>query len=220
MPRALLFLTVVVGFFAVNAGVVAENSDYADKRLSRSMELYRLETGLDSPEVRAVIAARDARISKLQQEANGDLAFDDGVVEPQVDTKQSVSAYRSRGADCAPAGAKRTSKTDNCVPTREFVLTKGVLDESIRKLLKEGFGEDSDGYTLVWNAPHYDVPADMHFRANDPIDVLEQILASYRREGVALEASIFALNTPPVVAVSIGGYRQPDPTKIGGTVGR
>ena len=60
--KTLLFALV----FAIPvSSVLADGSDdrYPDKRLSRSMELYQLETGADSPEVKAQIAEKDKEIA-------------------------------------------------------------------------------------------------------------------------------------------------------------
>lgn len=46
---------------AVSSAAAADDRDY-DKRLARSMQLYRMETGLDSPEVREAMSAKDKEL--------------------------------------------------------------------------------------------------------------------------------------------------------------
>jgi hypothetical protein len=169
-------------FGFLGLGAQAGDDAGTDKRLSRAVELFKLEGGLasaggasaaaDSPEAMNRLSAQE--LKKMRDELQKRVSESEG--------------------DDAGAGAAKT-----------YVIKKGVLANSLDDLLRQPGSALDDGYRLVWRAPQYLVPDDFSVVAQDVIGALEKVLEAYNREGISLQALLFSGNK--VIEVSLGGYR-------------
>lgn len=239
------FAVVLVVF---GLGCAHADDQYPDKRLARSMELYRIETGLDSPEVKAMLHQKDTQLKSAQDaivaaesaisaaqgalakaSPGGKKAASDstpaqptGLAEAQVQATASVSTVRPRltplqqAAMTSVAKAPATSeqlgslvadqeKTEANI-ARLYTLKAGSLENALAAILKKPDSPDAPSYQLVWRAPTYEVQHSFEVEATDSLDLLQKVLAAYKREGVPLEAVLFTGNN--VIQVGLGGWRS------------
>lgn len=183
MKRAVLIQ--LAAAMAVSLSMVAAADDRStDKRMSRAMELYKLENG------KAPNEATAASDQDVYDQVRKDIARD---------LKDIRSALRAKGmqAEGEEVGAGGM---------RSFQIKKGVLANSLEEMLREPNAAADGSYKLVWRAPQYMVPETFDVQAGDSLGALEKVLEAYNREGVPLEAILFSGNG--VIEVTLGGFRQ------------
>lgn len=207
----------VSGLLLVAVSSQADTSSrYTDKRLSRSMELYRLETGLDSPEVKAALSQKDSELSQkdadlkaaAQAIAAAQEAIDaaNGALAAAQEKETAADATTDKSGLGDVVDEQQAAEPEKPLIKRAYIIKQGPLDDTLAEILKTPDIAGETGYRLVWRAPQYLVAYDFKVEATDTLDLLEKVLQSYNREGIALEAVLFAGNN--VIEVGLGGFRQ------------
>lgn len=224
VTRSQIALAVSGLLFVVATSQAATDSRFTDKRLSRSMELYRLETGMDSPEVKSVLAQKDSELllknAELSQK-DSDLKAAKEAIAAAQEAIDAANGALAAAEEKEPGGADKNSEKDPLgdvvdeqqaaeeekrLIKRAYILKQGPLDEALAEILKTPDVPGEPEYRLVWRAPQYIVAYEFKVEATDTLDLLEKVLQSYNREGIALEAVLFAGNN--VIEVGLGGWRQ------------
>jgi hypothetical protein len=233
--KAILLLLV----FAAPASVVlADGSDdrYPDKRLSKSMELYQLETGAASPEVRAKLTAKDQEIAVNQdamrrseekatqaaQERDQEREQHQTVMRNMQDemaatlTEMSALLKKQKAEEGDPATLKERQREALLAQRRDGDSTYDpplvgvVLHEYIFKKgsLEENFARilGDLDFKLVWRAPQFIVEQDFTVKSTDIFAALESVMHAYNERGISLEASVYSKNL--IVEVNIGKWNQ------------
>lgn len=189
MPRtvsiaaALVFAVAVISLPAMGEDATRST----DKRLSRSMELYQLETG------RSGLADDTGKGLDPDMRRENERAVREGLAD--IRRELARQARKAEPDDEAAAGGNRV-----------YRIRKGNLASALEEVLREPTSAIDGNYRLVWRAPHYLVPEDYDIAAHDALEAVEKVLDAYNREGVSLEALLFRGNN--VIEVSLGGFRQ------------
>lgn len=115
-------------------GIAHAGDRYTDKRLSRSMELYRLETGLESPEVRETLAAKEKEAA-VNREAMRVAEAEAAMASSQRDAAvEAMQQEREQHQSIMRQTQDEMAKTLN---EMSEILTKQRKEERDPKLAKE-----------------------------------------------------------------------------------